>query len=278
MRVLEFFSGIGGWRCALLKQQQLQAAAVAQTQTQTQTQLKQDQGEGERVHQKGEENQGGEESEGVLCFEVAQAFDINTASNQVYQHNFSEHPSSSPSAKCINSLTRKMLDKHCADMWCMSPPCQPYTRNNNSCKRDTADQRANALLHLLLLLREVLHRPRYILLEVPLSHSHTHTHTLTLTHSHCTLSHCTLTHCTLSHCTLSHCMLSHCTLSHCMLSHCILSHCTHSHCTLSHCMLSHYLEPFVLSVHTRTYIYIIPIHLFMLNYLCLFHVAECCWI
>jgi tRNA (cytosine38-C5)-methyltransferase len=119
MRVLEFFSGIGGWRCALDKHPE---------------------------HD----------------FEVVQSFDINTVSNQVYEHNFH----AKPSPKCINSLTRKMLDAHRADVWCMSPPCQPYTRNNTSAKRDAADQRANALLHLLHLLSEVRCRPRFIRLEV----------------------------------------------------------------------------------------------------------------
>jgi tRNA (cytosine38-C5)-methyltransferase len=119
MRVLEFFSGIGGWRCALDKHP--------------------------------EHN-----------FEIVQSFDINTVSNQVYEHNFH----TKPSPKCINSLTKKMLDKHRAEMWCMSPPCQPYTRNNTSAKRDTHDQRSNAFLHLVLLLREVNYPPRYILLEV----------------------------------------------------------------------------------------------------------------
>lgn len=119
MRVLEFFSGIGGWRCALNKHPE-------------------------------------------YLFEVVQSFDINTAANQVYELNFN----CKPSPKCINSLTKQMLDKYRADLWCMSPPCQPYTRSNTSAKRDADDQRSNALLHLLLLLREVHFRPRYILLEV----------------------------------------------------------------------------------------------------------------
>lgn len=119
MRVLEFFSGIGGWRCALDRHPEFN-------------------------------------------FEVVQSFDVNTTSNEVYERNFHFKPS----PKCINSLTRKMLDKHRADVWCMSPPCQPYTRNNTSAKRDMDDQRANALLHLLFLLGEVQCRPRYFLLEV----------------------------------------------------------------------------------------------------------------
>ena len=118
MRVLEFFSGIGGWRCAL-----------------------------DRLDQD---------------FEVAAAFDVNTVCNQVYEHNFGVKPS----PKCINSITKKMLDKYQAEMWCMSPPCQPFTRSNTSCRRDCDDQRSSAFLHLVQLLKEVDCRPTYIALEV----------------------------------------------------------------------------------------------------------------
>ena len=120
IKVLEFFSGIGGWRCAL-----------------------------DRLSPH-------------LEAHIAEAFDINTVSNQVYNHNFGDKPN----PKCINSLTKKALDKHRADMWCMSPPCQPYTRSNTSAKRDCNDQRSNAFLHLIHLLKDVVFKPRFILLEV----------------------------------------------------------------------------------------------------------------
>lgn len=128
MKVLEFFSGIGGWRCALDKHHDHPRPPAHSPNN----------------------------------FAIAASYDINTVSNQVYQHNFNAQPS----PKCINSLTRKGLDKHAAEMWCMSPPCQPYTRNNTSAKRDTNDQRSNAFLHLIQLLKEVYHRPQFILLEV----------------------------------------------------------------------------------------------------------------
>lgn len=117
MRVIEFFSGIGGWRCAL-----------------------------ERLEQD---------------ITVVEAFDINTVANQVYHHNFS----SKPNPKCINSLTKRVLDKLGADMWCMSPPCQPFTRSNTTSRRDVDDQRSAAFLHLTQLLRDVDRRPSYIALE-----------------------------------------------------------------------------------------------------------------
>ena len=56
-----------------------------------------------------------------ICF----AFDINTVANEVYKHNF-------PDTKLLNrnliSLTTEDIDKMQADVFTMSPPCQPFTR------------------------------------------------------------------------------------------------------------------------------------------------------
>lgn len=43
--------------------------------------------------------------------------------------------------KSIDQLTPVDLDSLSADLWVMSPPCQPHTRNNRTAKRDTADPR-----------------------------------------------------------------------------------------------------------------------------------------
>ena len=60
-----------------------------------------------------------------------------------------------------------MADLPQAQMWLMSPPCQPYTRNNTSV-RDLDDPRSRPLLYLLNLLVKVPHPPSYIFLEVQL--------------------------------------------------------------------------------------------------------------
>lgn len=48
----------------------------------------------------------------------------------------------------------------------MSPPCQPFTRNNATDSRDMNDPRAKAFTHLIEILPKLLHPPNYIALEV----------------------------------------------------------------------------------------------------------------
>ncbi|KAJ4458804.1 putative dna methyltransferase-2 [Paratrimastix pyriformis] len=115
LRVLEFFSGIGGMRMGL-------------------------------------------ELSGIPTHIVC-AFDTNTVANTAYKASFGE----TPRAGDICSLTTKKLDAWDADVWTMSPPCQPYTRLGN--QRDHLDIRASALLCLTQRIREMCHPPRYILLE-----------------------------------------------------------------------------------------------------------------
>ena len=93
--------------------------------------------------------------------EVLQAFDINTASNETYQANFGLKPS----AKTILGLTPENMDKFGADIWVMSPPCQPFTRNNQTDNRDTNDARSEPFLHLLEILQKLKSPPTYLALE-----------------------------------------------------------------------------------------------------------------
>lgn len=51
-------------------------------------------------------------------------------------------------------------------MWVMSPPCQPFTRNNTTPTRDTLDPRSKAFMSLLTVLESTEHPPSYIALEV----------------------------------------------------------------------------------------------------------------
>mmetsp|Transcript_14697 Transcript_14697/g.14794 ORF Transcript_14697/g.14794 Transcript_14697/m.14794 type:complete len:160 (-) Transcript_14697:118-597(-) len=100
-RVVEFFSGIGGWRCAL-------------------------------------------EAYDSSRFDIIAAYDISPAANDTYLHNYNHKPLT----KSIESVSVKELDDYKADLWVMSPPCQPYTRNNTTEKRDKRDPRSCALSHL----------------------------------------------------------------------------------------------------------------------------------
>ncbi|XP_062363625.1 tRNA (cytosine(38)-C(5))-methyltransferase isoform X6 [Cinclus cinclus] len=58
--------------------------------------------------------------------EVVAAVDVNTLANDVYKYNF---PSTPLWAKTIEGITLKEFDRLSFDMILMSPPCQPFTRN-----------------------------------------------------------------------------------------------------------------------------------------------------
>jgi hypothetical protein len=117
LRVVEFFSGIGGWASALQLQKDL-----------------------------------------IVDFHVVAAYDVNSVSNEVYEFNHNHKPSSSS----IESLTVKVLDSLEADIWVMSPPCQPYTRQHPPTENDL---RNNALLNLISTLKKLKKPPTYLALE-----------------------------------------------------------------------------------------------------------------
>ena len=57
---------------------------------------------------------------------VIASFDCNPTANECYEFNFGLKPY----AKNIQQLTMRELEDFCADIWMMSPPCQPFTRSN----------------------------------------------------------------------------------------------------------------------------------------------------
>lgn len=89
--------------------------------------------------------------------EVVAAVDIHRGALDVYRHNFA-HPTV---AATLESLTADRLAAWDADLWWLSPPCQPFTRRG--LRRDDADPRARSLLHLIGLLRRT--PPRLLALE-----------------------------------------------------------------------------------------------------------------
>uniref|UniRef100_A0A914VS76 tRNA (cytosine(38)-C(5))-methyltransferase n=1 Tax=Plectus sambesii TaxID=2011161 RepID=A0A914VS76_9BILA len=93
-------------------------------------------------------------------FKVVGAFDINTTTNQIYAHNF---PNVLLHQRNIQVLTTKTLDKINADIWTMSPPCQPFTRLGK--KLDVEDRRTDSFKILMQNLVEMQNPPRFILLE-----------------------------------------------------------------------------------------------------------------
>ncbi|XP_029672129.1 tRNA (cytosine(38)-C(5))-methyltransferase isoform X2 [Formica exsecta] len=97
--------------------------------------------------------------ESGVAAKVVAAIDINPVANAVYRHNF---PETVLMNRNIESLNAQELNKLGLDAILMSPPCQPFTRLG--LKKDTLDNRACSLLHILDLIPE-LECLRYILLE-----------------------------------------------------------------------------------------------------------------
>ena len=90
---------------------------------------------------------------------VVAAFDINPLSNKVYQHNFGLKPSASD----IGRLSAEDLDALGGDIWLLSPPCQPYTRQGK--QLGSKDPRAESFILLLEKLKDLEKPPKYLLVE-----------------------------------------------------------------------------------------------------------------
>lgn len=89
--------------------------------------------------------------------EIVCAIDISQPAMHVYQANFS-----SPTVvKEINSLATEEIARFDADLWWMSPSCQPFTRRG--LKKDLEDSRTKPLLRLIRAIDEL--RPANVALE-----------------------------------------------------------------------------------------------------------------
>ncbi|HEV8239217.1 MAG TPA: DNA (cytosine-5-)-methyltransferase [Thermoanaerobaculia bacterium] len=88
---------------------------------------------------------------------VTAAIDVNTIALGVYRHNFAHRTA----ARAIESLRTDDPLLRGADLWWMSPPCQPYTRRGKG--RDLDDPRSRGFLHLLDLIERL--RPPALALE-----------------------------------------------------------------------------------------------------------------
>ncbi|XP_027336452.1 tRNA (cytosine(38)-C(5))-methyltransferase 2 isoform X2 [Abrus precatorius] len=91
--------------------------------------------------------------------QVVEAFEINDTANDVYQHNFGHRPFQGN----IQCLSAADLDRYGADVWLLSPPCQPYTRQG--LQKDTGDARAFSFLQILELMPLLLHPPSMLFVE-----------------------------------------------------------------------------------------------------------------
>lgn len=78
--------------------------------------------------------------------EVAAAYDISPAANEVYTLNHGD----APIARELATISAEAFAAHGADTWLLSPPCQPFCRMGN--KRDVEDPRSRAFLNLVRIL------------------------------------------------------------------------------------------------------------------------------
>ncbi|KAJ2842421.1 hypothetical protein IWW36_005913, partial [Coemansia brasiliensis] len=92
--------------------------------------------------------------------QVVRAFDINNVANEVYSHNFADVP---VMQRSIDSLPMTLFEALKADLWTMSPPCQPYTRQG--LQRGSDDLRAKSFLFIIDLLEKLQRKPMYLLME-----------------------------------------------------------------------------------------------------------------
>ncbi|KAG7372130.1 DNA-methyltransferase Dcm [Nitzschia inconspicua] len=143
LSMLEFFSGIGGMRIAVesaLKWQHRHTDSVTT----------------------------------ILQLSTCRAYDISLHANYCYEHNFlnqrshQQQPASNKSevsTKLVEHLKPEDVDGK-ANLWTMSPPCQPFTTNgkNKRCL-DKEDKRCDGLKSLIRLLHNIQHKPQWILLE-----------------------------------------------------------------------------------------------------------------
>ena len=94
-------------------------------------------------------------------WKVSASYEINTQANAVYEHNWGKHNSF---CRSIETLQANELDSmNRADLWLLSPPCQPYTKIGK--RLDDKDNRAKSFLYLLDVLSHLQSPPEFLFLE-----------------------------------------------------------------------------------------------------------------
>mmetsp|Transcript_4547 Transcript_4547/g.8763 ORF Transcript_4547/g.8763 Transcript_4547/m.8763 type:complete len:392 (-) Transcript_4547:13-1188(-) len=115
---------------------------------------------------------------GTMKISGCQAYEISIYANNTYSYNFDHEvvmPNSKESVskkncdfgvrtKLVEQLKPSDLDGK-ADLWTMSPPCQPFTTTRNAKQRDSDDERCRGLKAIIELLGNIKDKPRWILLE-----------------------------------------------------------------------------------------------------------------
>ena len=109
-------------------------------------------------------------------YEIVAAIDVNPTANLVYALNFPQVPICS---RAIETIPLKQWEKWAADVWLMSPPCQPFTRQGK--QEDLNDRRTNAFVYLMkTIIPQISCKPKYLLLENVAGFEHSQAHQLLL--------------------------------------------------------------------------------------------------
>lgn len=89
------------------------------------------------------------------------AYDVSLHANNAYKNNFE---ATEVFTKLVEQLKPKDLDGK-ADLWTMSPPCQPFTKTKGAKTMDIDDKRCNGLKGIMDLLTTIEKKPKFIFLE-----------------------------------------------------------------------------------------------------------------
>ncbi|KAL3796452.1 hypothetical protein HJC23_004249 [Cyclotella cryptica] len=151
---LEFYSGIGGWGYALEHAcRSIQHATLAMMMDQRCRHQKKPKLLSASINK---------ESASLHPFHIdaklLAAYDHSDLCNSVFMHNhasYTEPAQSSnepsqykPRQTPIERITKEELESHSANIWCMSPPCQPHTRQHSNQHKEMDDPRSSSFLHL----------------------------------------------------------------------------------------------------------------------------------
>jgi tRNA (cytosine38-C5)-methyltransferase len=102
----------------------------------------------------------------MMSLQCLAALDHSDLCTKVYQYNHHQG-GCSPTTTSIERLTLKAAERWNADIWAMSPPCQPHTRQHDNQQADLEDPRSKSFLHLCNLIEtmESTKLPKLILVE-----------------------------------------------------------------------------------------------------------------
>jgi len=158
--MIEFFSGIGGMRYGVKQalQQMAKTASAA------------------------DQSSSSSSSRNSFKLESCEAYEISLHANRTYAHNFQEKystttqktskksssstriPKFSVTTKLVEQLNPEDLDG-AADLWTLSPPCQPFTTTKGAKQLDATDKRNAGIKGLMNILKVIDQKPKWILLE-----------------------------------------------------------------------------------------------------------------